>query len=281
MHGFTHNNGTFYSLPKNYNELTRKQLLNIIRIRFTGYPDDWKKYLIIRQLIPIFHLYCFRWPFFKFTNVDLVDWQRFFSYPFLYEKPILTRAILDKFRIGGKTYYGPSDNCANLTFVEFIKCETFLERYRQTSEEHWLHSIIAVLYRPKKNILIRVMEKAMVFGFEPSDDIRQKYNDALLAKRAEQFAKLAPEVKEAVLIFYESCRHNIITHPGFNLVFKKNTGGEGKSNKDYGWAHVLKSRAEKADNFERWEQLRLTTVLFDLNEDIRQQNEREAKLNNK
>lgn len=107
-----------------------------------------------------------------------------------------------KFYSGGKFfvkefYHGPADRLGDISIDEFTFAFTSFSNYNRTGQEKDLNNLIAVLYRPyNKNYLVDGL-------------IKIPFNNRLIELHAQKTAKLKPEVKQAVLLFFMGCMENL------------------------------------------------------------------------
>jgi hypothetical protein len=173
----------------------------------------------------------------------------------------LTRQLLPILRIGLKKLYGPADELANLSFVEFIKAESAYIAYAKTRDPEALDLLVAILYRAKRK------------DYDPTSpdfdgDIREKYNDHLLAGRVKLVSRLPLATRQAIFLFYDGCRSLILKQ--YSNVFRKPKDGDAKGR---GWGHVLRSLAGSVNEYERTAFQPLGTVLTDLDMAIQESDE--------
>jgi hypothetical protein len=111
----------------------------------------------------------------------------------------LTKNLVPSFKVGGTIYYGPADRLFNITLSEFIHAETNLTRYSNTKEIQYLDNLIAILYRPQKNIIRRSSSRF-------DGDRRTPFNDHKFEKRASKIRKLNHNIKICIYLFYQGCQ---------------------------------------------------------------------------
>jgi hypothetical protein len=164
---------------------------------------------------------------------------------------------------GFTKYYGPDDLLSNCSAVEFAKADTRLISFRNTGEEHHLNEMIAVLYRPRR----RFRRIARMITGNYNTDRRVKYSDAHL-KNAGNIAKLPFETRYTILIWFEGCC--TVMAEKYDQVFS----GGASSDDSKGWAGVFQRIADKATEIESVMEVNIHTLLFDLNERIKQSKEK-------
>lgn len=236
MKSLTINKIVISSIPENWNELTKEQLLSFCRtLRYATSLDvllvhfflilsglkfgPRQKPLIIDE-IPYYFL--------KHRNTkdtlcisvqDILYAMNSLSFLFSIdqERTIiqsrLFQNLLPSIRVKGINLYGPESALFNITLDEFIRCETNFEKYKLTNDDAWLNRLIAVLYRrpdPHQNT------KYASF----SGDRRIVFNDYLVDNNISLVSAISPEYKLAILLFYEGSRWFIMRGSNeFNIAF--------------------------------------------------------------
>jgi hypothetical protein len=132
---------------------------------------------------------------------------------------LLTRNLISVIDINGKKLHGPADGLSNILLKEYIHAETFYTEYFKTNSENALNNLIAVLYRPAG--------KTKPDSINFSGDLREPFNDFLTETYAQITRKITPDIKRAVLWYYEGCKRHIANL--FPKVFKE---GNGESSSD-------------------------------------------------
>lgn len=240
-------NNTF-QLPENWNELTGNQLLRLADM--FGDVTNLNEFLIKMWLVILdlkvlrkkeeiidgvehFHLIHkskkkksiylvsaydlqfaashLRWMFTeKMNGQDVIENTFVFS-------SRLTKNLIPEIKHSKKVFAGPDGALTNITFAEYILCETYFNRYNQTSDVNWLNKFVAVLYRPVKS-------KKEINSNNFDGDKRITFNAAQNDRLALLVKNLPTNYKRAILIFYEGCR-NYIAHK-FPLTFKPGGGSD-------------------------------------------------------
>lgn len=152
----------------------------------------------------------------------------------------ITRSFIFKFSNSQiLKLYGPASGLVNLIFEEYIMAETYLSRFRETGNEEFLHKFIAVLYRPCKS-------KKEQQDNNYDGDIRLPFNDAFTESRAKQIARLSPEFKKAILLWYDGCKWFIAQK--FPNVFRAPSGDEEESEPGKTFEHFMTLVDSMADS---------------------------------
>ena len=252
------------SLAGSFNELTRQQLIRLSDIIHRQFHPDTKRLMILKTLL-VSGFNPFRTWLFHFRLSPGAAMDMFPVTEFALKSPDLTRQLIPSIRIpySFKKLYGPSDDCKNLVFIEFIMAERNYAKFRKTGEVQFLDNLIAILYRRKK-------ENYNPTSVNYDGDIRERYNDDLVEGRAKKISKLDINIKLAILTYYHGCRDHIIGQKKFSLVFTKEKKDkiEGSSGK-HTWEDVLMELAEhKTGYLDSVSFTSLYTILFIINSQI-------------
>jgi hypothetical protein len=188
---------TWFTIPQQWNELTKKQLLGIMHVFNQGHPLD----VTMVKLLMIL--------------TGMKKWQRALVSPhdvneylylteFLIRENHLTKNLLPKYA----GMYGPADNFNNLVMDEFVFSEQFYLDWKadETKIEN-LNKLVAVLYRPGKNFY-----KGWLYNHlkNPSGDHRKPFNENLCMYNSTHSVKLWPhDVKVAIAEWYGACREQM------------------------------------------------------------------------
>ncbi|MDO7849238.1 hypothetical protein Q5H92_22935 [Hymenobacter sp. M29] len=256
-----------YLVPSAWNELSRRQLLQITRLHGQGFASD-------RALDDAFRRVILGVPgrlWARLNGVQRVELRHLVPVRFLREPADfapLTEQLLPhlpylKWYQGlGCRYFGPRENFRNLSFAEFIFADAFFLRYLQTNDETQLDRLVATLYRPQRA------------GYAPlapdyAGDRREPFNENLLDARARHVARLEHHVKYAVMLWYRGCRKALETR--FEYVF---TGENNRKASAGSWADVLHELAGGVHRIDATAGQHLLTVLREMNRVLRQAEER-------
>lgn len=266
MHDLTIN-GRGYQVAESWNELTRRQLLRIIRVLLMPMDPQAIKMRILHELLPL--------PtglFFALEDSQITWLLRLAG--FVTEEATLTRNLLPEIRLPIlKTYrwqqlHGPADRLGNLVMAEFIFTESFFLAWHHSQNQDYLDNLIAILYRPQRE------------GYDPASpdykgDRREDFNPHLFEKRAQSWVKhLSKPVKMAVLYYYAGCRQALIDQ--YPEVFGgEETGGPASASPLRDMLHDLPN--DKFGTIDEAEKAPLHTVLYEINKANKRA--REAKTN--
>jgi hypothetical protein len=182
-----------YRAPANWNELNPVQLIRWAAVAFGDFDNDDKLRLAVYIMYNIeYRIYLHLQDHFKV--------QLFPKIEFLFKQCQVNKWLIKRLRMGFRYYYGPADKLTNLTANEFFNyTEVLYQAWTKTKADKHLNALCGILYRQKR--------ESEVF-----DDIRAPLTDAGIGKRAKRFEKVHPNIKHAILLNYEGCRHYIITN---------------------------------------------------------------------
>jgi len=162
-------------------------------------------------------------------------------------------------------YYGPQKGLANLIFEEYIYSETYFDRYSSSKENKYLDKLIAVLYRPQKEV--------DEMNPEYDGDKREKFNAHLIEARAKELASLSDKYKTAIFFYYSGCRYFLSKQ--FPEVFKEGDGGGTDIFQNF--IELTSALSGGSINNEKLRKTMLYDVLSDLNTRKKHQKELEKK----
>jgi hypothetical protein len=204
-------------IPETWNHLSRKQLLYVCRlyilnltelkfktwvfIKFTGIKALPHR-IIAGRLYYFFRKYNTR---FSLTPDELLWFLH--SVDYLLSESKLTINHFPVFRILGKRFFGPSNNCYNISVMEFLLAEQMLEAFNRTHQLKYLRLICAILYRTQRK------------PYNPNSpdyngDRREPFNDFIFKRRERWFRLLSKPKLYIVYIFFVGCRNALIEkHP--------------------------------------------------------------------
>jgi hypothetical protein len=221
-------NGHTTTIPANWNELTKQQLVRIAGLMGDRMPEyDFKLkafFILTGWKITRTHVFIGKkkaniavWQF-----VELVKNVEFLltEHEKKEEKVIFIQSKLHKNCISAirrrlRNYYGPSDRLFNLTFGEYIVADNYYSKFVESRDGEFLDKLTATLYRRKDPEYCP--ESSLYRG-----DIREPFNSHTVEARAKKFKTLDADLKNAVMLFFQGCKHHISTV--FSEIFTS-TGG--------------------------------------------------------
>ncbi|MBC6698088.1 hypothetical protein [Hymenobacter sp. BT190] len=263
--------GRTYTVAGTWNDLTGKQLVQVVRLLFAP-----REVLDLRMRLVLVLLQA-RWKLRLSKHLMGLseEWaaELLPLADFLLEASQLTKQLLPRLRPSwlGPVLHGPTDRLAKGDLGEWIEAEAAYHDYHKTKDVRHLNMLVAVLYRPKRTHK----------PDNPADDngdVREVFNGNTLPARAELVARLPLAVRQAVLLFYDGCRRRII-RAYEETIFASDPENPGKNKGQHPRQAFLGIAAELAttpDRFDAIIRLPRGTVFFDLDRRIKQNQEREA-----
>ncbi|THU34253.1 hypothetical protein FAM09_24860 [Niastella caeni] len=236
-------NKKWYNIPETWDELTCRQLVQVLRICNLGHT------LLVAQVQLFKILTGIRW-FILWWNGPMEIEDKLYLVDWVFEENTITKNLLPIYR--GR--YGPADNFSNLQVCEFIFTEQYYQQYKEEGGVQHLNTLIAILYRPLKKGYNKLRNE--------EGDMREPYNDNLTALYVRSVARWPVAIKEAILFWYEGCRTSLVkNNPD---VF----GGAGGDPAKYGLWSVMRGVAEKAihGNINDVERMYVHVFMMELNE---------------
>lgn len=218
-----------FRVPSTWNELTRPQLLAVLRLLYG--PEHPHLPLKLRLLSALSGV-----PLARLLGLPAVQVVQLYALTdFVFdEEHRLTEQLLPRLKVGRTQWAGPRSSLRNLLFGEFIFADTYFRAWATHRSAQALNLFLAVLYRPQ------------VRGLSPRDprwqgDPREPFNEHRTEYLAGQLAGLPDEQKLAVATWYRGCRGQL--EQEFPEVFDahqeegaaRSTGGD--------WGRVLRKLA--------------------------------------
>jgi hypothetical protein len=214
------------SLPSEWNELSRKQLLYVSRL----FSEQLT--IVDFRVKALFEFLSIRRKTFKliapedaFTLCESLD--------FLNKEVNLTRNLIPVIKAILRKYYGPADNMVYCTFGEFTLACSALDEYQKTGEVKHLDQLVAILYRPQKFFW------SIRKYFTDNQDPRAKFMNRTLKKRACKLGKLDHCLKYSIYLFFNGVLNSLPTL--YPYVYKQKGETEDQDN---GWASLIISLAD-------------------------------------
>lgn len=234
-----------YNVPENWNELTGRQLLQVMDSLFV------KSYSTEQLVLKLFQIIT-GMSSFRLAATPISELEDFiYLVSFLFKPVDITKNVLLRY----KNFYGPDDEAGNLIMQEFVFSEGYFMNWFENKEDAGsINSLISVLYRPGK----RGYNKKL----NPDGDIREPYNqNACNYYAKKKIAKWPLQVKLAIAYWYSACRQKLVNdNPD---VF----GGSGEPAK-YGLVSIMMNVAEDGvfGDFDKVEKKHVNLMLMHLNE---------------
>jgi hypothetical protein len=250
-------NKRFYSVAESWNELTEKQLLQVMRILFLppvkGELKAEEKLLRLTQTI----IGLSNYRFFQ-CNVEELE-EFFYLTSFLFAKDLVfTKNILPLYKYSHTAFYGPADHLDNLRMKEFTLTEDLYMRWYDSEQRDTqaLNELVAILYRPAP--------AHYDFVRNPNGDCRERFNQNVSSFYASNYINLwPPEVKIAIAYWYNGCRIEMVNR---NPEVFSGSGDPAL----YGLVSVMLNVAESKvfGDFDKVEEQYVNLVMMQLNEAI-------------
>jgi hypothetical protein len=268
-------NRKFYSVPESWNELGKKQLLQVMQLFYsTKYSAEQAQLKLLKILTGMSWWSFFRAPITTTERVVInpfkisLSWGTYlfkcrrtcygldeyiYLINFLLKENKLTKNLVPQY----KDFYGPAGDCNNLRMNEFVFSEHYYMQWTEKKDDDkLLNNLVAVLYRLKK-------DKYDLKKNEDGDP-RIAFNENLCEYFATSQVYAWPKkLKLAIAHFYEACRIKLVDDNA--EVF----GGDGEPAK-HGLVSIMIAVAESNafGPFKEVEQLHVNMVMIQLKEQI-------------
>jgi hypothetical protein len=211
---------TRHTGPGSWNELSRKQLLQVAEIISTEPDTDKQKVKLTKALFGL------KWHhIFLMSPEQLAYLNTFFG--FILKGNELTDNKILHIRQGRDKYYGPLGDFSTLTAKEWTAADGAFLEYCRSGEEEQLDLLIAILWRPKQGSASSKSE-------DWRGDYRMPFNQFTAEFRAKRFTKLDRRIKLAILIWYRGCRQE--WEQFYERVF---SGSGAEQVENYGWMETI------------------------------------------
>lgn len=258
-------------VPASWADVNIKMYRRIFPILFSAFSPGYliRLYLVKRLLFsthnPITWLRHWFWIR-QMSGEIIYDISESFNW--IWAKPA-PKAWFKSFLFRFRRYHLPSDLLENATFIEYMYADNCLEQVAANQgdlrECEALDQLVATLCRPSK--WFHWLRK---YQSDYDGDIRQRFNDSLMKRRAKKFRKLPIRWKLYVLSYFVACKTAIVEDPAYRYVFPQNRrkvadqeGGD--------LSQLLMSLAHLKvyGNFDETAYQNLHTILTNLNTDNR------------
>jgi hypothetical protein len=245
--------------PEKWAELDAFQFADVVE--FLGKPYDKKSHIaLINSLLDL------KIPLFDFPE-EIIDLHSFIkeSYPirdWVIKSLVLKTGIL----------IGPSDEFRNVTIGEFIFGDSFFLEYLKHDSEKALFKFLACFYR--------IALPAGTNDYTYEDD-RVKFNPKYIESNAKYFEDLDKGLINAIVFNYKNIRGWI--QDKYSWVFPKGSDESPKKAKSEGpWRKFAKNviGGDYVNQDKRMQTL-MHTILYDMNQDLRDQAKQRSRLKNR
>lgn len=185
----------------------------------------------------------------------------------------LFRQLIPEIKVAGHTFYGPDAALTNILFKEYIRAETYFAEFLSKKDKADADRLIATMYRPQ------------VKDYNPQDvnfsgDRREPINDFLVENRAKVIGKLDEVSRQAILMWYEGCKHFITTK--YSRVFEEGEQRKGSAKQQdvfEGYMRLLATLSNNdATKTDDWLNINLHMVMLTMDNMRQQQEEMEKQL---
>lgn len=244
-------NRKVYAIPSHWNELTSRQLLQVMKVIYGDYDILAGQLMLLKIILGVsWYRWCRISISEKHANLDRVE--------FLLASNELSRQLIKQHN----GFYGPDDDFNNITGEEFVFSEDFYFKSFSVSKEtgrmiheDQLNQLVSVLFRRKK--------EGYNTRVNADGDPRQPFNQNIAAYNADRvISKWPKHVKLAIFTWYECCRQQMIeSNPE---VF----GGGNSEPAKYGLLSVMRVIAESGihGDFDKVQRMYVKMWMVELNE---------------
>ena len=231
-----------FKAAKEFNQLTRGQLIKLSRLIFLPYPEPDKEHSrknhlfeIERKTLAMKILFGLKSRHLFYFTSDQLAWMNTYARWVFDGQSFLTDNKVLTIRTGWfKKLHGPIGDFQTLKAAEWTDADSAYLEYLRTADEKELNNLIAILYRPRN-------KKIKVNSEDYKGDIRIPYNSHSVEKRAKKIARLNPGIKYSILLWYRGCRKE--WEDMFDKVFE---GGTKEQVENYGWQETIQKVSGKA-----------------------------------
>lgn len=201
------------TIPKKWNDLTKKQLLFVARLYLLKLTQNSFRMRVFCYLTGIrargekkieedwYYVFSKKRKRFLIHEQELIYFLK--SVDYLIQGSQLTKQNFPVFRILFSQFFGPSNSGYNITWLEFINAEGCFYAFSKTQNQKYLDQLCAVLYRPQKISYDPVAE-------DFTGDRRQRFNDFTYQRRAWYFRFITPVKKMCIFMFYVGFRNKLV-----------------------------------------------------------------------
>jgi hypothetical protein len=187
-------NKRLYAVPTQWNELTRRQLLQVIKVFYSEKPIEHVLLNLARIITGI------SWIRFFLAPIEELEEFIYLTH-FMIKENSLTRQLITSYR----SFYGPADDFNNITGDEFVFSEDqyFCYVNSKKKDQAALDNLVSILFRPSKELYDHKLNK--------DGDARIAFNENICRFYADRKISKWPEhVKLAIFHWYEACREKMI-----------------------------------------------------------------------
>lgn len=213
-------NKRFYTIPTSWNELSRRQLLQVMKVFYSTIDAQAALLRLLKILTGM--------SWFRFFRCSAAELEEFiYLTGFLLKENELSHQLIPVYR----KYHGPAGDFNNLVMAEFVFTQDYYLRFCDSKKEDMeaLDHLVACLYRPgKKNYDIKKNKDG---------DPRVEFNENICDHNSRKHIRRWPaHVKYAIFHWYDGCHARIMAN------LPQQSDGEPAK---YGLLSVMRSIAEK------------------------------------
>lgn len=186
-----------YLIPENWNELSRTQVVLLIKLMHEEREDIDFLYHALQILLD-----CWDWEYVRLDNdfkaraFDHIIWiageNTLTKNPF----PVLC----DFFYM--HKLYGPADEFDNIRAKEFHHAEMNYIQFIETKDVQYLNNLVGILYRKHCGLKGSALKAR--------GDVREDFNEYLVKDYAKYASKININTKRAIFQWYDGCRQNML-----------------------------------------------------------------------
>jgi hypothetical protein len=242
-----------FKAPEAFNDISRKQLIGIVRLIFSDMKPIDKKTWATKILYGLkwWHIMLFKPLEMSYINNTYSKWV-------FDEDQNLTDNKIKTISLGlfKKKLYGPMGE--TLTASEWTSADGAYTEFLETQDLQHLDNLISILWRPRaKNI----NPKGELF----TNDYRVSYNSHTVERRAAAIANIDTAIKYSILLWYKGCR--LEWEEIFDKVFSSGTKEQVES---YGWPETIqKVSGSKFGSLQETRKVYMHEVLFNMQIEIK------------
>lgn len=243
-----------FQVPQSWNELTAKQLLQVINTVHSGVSTDFGHMMILKTLVNM-----------PLVFWNALKWNEISDFLYIPKDLLQTRLTKQLLPVQQKWFHGPADEFNNLGMEEFIFTEDHFFKWVDTHNDHDLDLLCACLFRPAKkwHITREGIKERYDLQVNPAGDVRVPFNHFECSHNAMHHIRFwDPAKKLAILTWYEHNRLQLVDD--FDNVF---SGGGGEPAK-YGLLTMMRNLAQAGTHgqWEKIEKLPLKLAMIELDE---------------
>lgn len=235
-------NDVEFNIPTNWNDLSKRQLLEVCRLLNDNTP--------INQINILWYLFSFK----IYKLKDLRNWNMIRKLPaewihtlltdktffgFIFNKAELSNYPFKKIRIGRRVFYGPPNKILNIKAVEVTFGYELFKLYDKTKKMEFLDRLIAILYRERNWFSFL---KSFKYGY--NGDIRTDLNSYKMESRLKYISKLDHSIKLAIFLNFATCWENFQKLKQYEYVFQKVENSPSKKEDPLIWQKIMMKMAE-------------------------------------